>query len=211
MRTATPILFALCAVFVLAASPGSTEERPCRPSLSNLWHCPGDQNGTPKATPKTTERACRPSLSNGYHCPGTVSAPEAAPPSKHTAHTKERACRPSLSNGYHCPGQAASNEPETTSQEKRACRPSLSNGFNCGPAPKASTETQLGKDQYATEVQAAEHCRRDVVVWLNTATGVYHYAGTHWYGNTKSGAYMCEKDSVDDGMRHAKNEEPPHT
>ena len=183
MRTATPILFALCAVFVLAASPGSTEERPCRPSLSNLWHCPGDQNGTPKATPKTTERACRPSLSNGYHCPGTVSAPQAAPPPKHTAHATERACRPSLSNG-----------------------------FNCGPVPKASTQTQLGKDQYATEAQAAEHCRpRDVVVWANTSTGVYHYAGTHWYGNTKSGAYMCESDSVDDGLRHAKNEEQPHT
>jgi hypothetical protein len=182
MRTATPILFALSAVFVLAASPAVAEERPCRPSLSNLWHCPGDESAKPKATAKTTERACRPSLSNGYHCPGTVSAPEAASPPKHTAQTKERACRPSLSNG-----------------------------FNCGPAPKGSTETQLGKDQYATEAEAAEHCRSDVVVWLNTATGVYHYAGTHWYANTKTGAYMCEKDSVDDGMRHAKNEESPHT
>jgi len=128
-------------------------------------------------------RACRPSLSNGYHCPVTVSAPQAAPPPKHTAHATERACRPSLSNG-----------------------------FNCGPVPKASTQTQLGKDQYATEAQAAEHCRpRDVVVWANTSTGVYHYAGTHWYGNTKSGAYMCESDSVDDGLRHAQNEEQPHT
>ena len=33
MRTATPILFALSAVFVLAASPGWTEERACRPVL----------------------------------------------------------------------------------------------------------------------------------------------------------------------------------
>ena len=209
MRTATPILFALSAVFVLAASPGWTEERACRPSLSNLWHCPGDQKAEPKATPKTTERACRPSLSNGYRCPGT---PEAAPTPKRTVH-KERACTPSLSNGYRCPGPTASNEEKTPSKPKygeRPCRPSLSNGYNCGTNPSAPT-TQLGKDQYVTEAAAAAHCPRDVVVWVNSASGIYHYPGTRWYGSTKSGAYMCEGDSVDAGMRHAKNEERLHT
>jgi hypothetical protein len=24
-------------------------------------------------------------------------------------------------------------------------------------------------------------------VWVNTATGIYHYPGTRWYGNTKQG------------------------
>jgi hypothetical protein len=214
MRTVTPILFALFAVLILAASPGSTEERACRPSLSNLWHCPGDTNAQPKAKPATTERACRPSLSNGYHCPGTAAAPEPAPVPKRTVH-EERACKPSLSNGFHCPGQAASNEEpsprKATPREERGCRPSLSNGYKCGPTPSASTETPLGKGEYATEADAAAHCPRDTVVWLNSSTGIYHYAGTRWYGNTKSGAYMCEGDSVNDGMRPAKNEDRPHT
>jgi len=183
MRTANKILFAIATVFVLAASPGWTEERACRPSLSNLWHCPSNQEAQPKAKPTTTERACRPSLSNGYHCPGTASVPEAAPEPKRTVHREVQPCRPSLSNGYHCPGQAA---------------------------PSASTKTQLGKDQYSTEAQAAAHCPRDTVVWANTSTGVYHYAGTHWYGNTKFGAYMCEGDTVGSGVRRAKNEVPPH-
>jgi hypothetical protein len=26
-----------------------------------------------------------------------------------------------------------------------------------------------------------------VTVWVNTRSGVYHYPGTRWYGNTKSG------------------------
>jgi hypothetical protein len=27
-------------------------------------------------------------------------------------------------------------------------------------------------------------------VWVNTATGIYHYPGTRWYGNTKQGKFM---------------------
>jgi len=47
------------------------------------------------------------------------------------------------------------------------------------------------------------------VVWLNKETGVYHYQGSHWYGNTKHGAYMCETDSLRAGKHAAKNEPRP--
>jgi hypothetical protein len=30
------------------------------------------------------------------------------------------------------------------------------------------------------------------VVWFNTKSKVYHFAGTRDYGKTKSGAYMCQ-------------------
>jgi len=49
--------------------------------------------------------------------------------------------------------------------------------------------------------QAAE----DHLVWVNTATGIYHYPGTRWYGHTKQGKFMSEKDAIAQGYRPAKN------
>ena len=42
-------------------------------------------------------------------------------------------------------------------------------------------------------------------VWVNTATGIYHYPGTRWYGNTKQGKFMSEKDAIAQGYRAARN------
>ena len=38
-------------------------------------------------------------------------------------------------------------------------------------------------------------------VWVNTATGIYHYPGTRWYGNTKQGKFMTEKNAIAQGYR----------
>jgi hypothetical protein len=59
MRRLFAIAFA-CLALIVAASPAQTEERECRPSLSNLWHCPGAEE---KQQPtKPVERAERLSL-----------------------------------------------------------------------------------------------------------------------------------------------------
>jgi hypothetical protein len=42
-------------------------------------------------------------------------------------------------------------------------------------------------------------------VWVNTATGVYHYPGTRWYGNTRQGKFMSEAEARAHGYRPAKN------
>jgi hypothetical protein len=42
-----------------------------------------------------------------------------------------------------------------------------------------------------------------VKVWVNTASGVYHCPGTRWYGNTKAGQYMTQKEAQDKGNRPA--------
>lgn len=40
-------------------------------------------------------------------------------------------------------------------------------------------------------------------VWVNTNSGVYHCPGTRWYGNTKSGQYMTQKQAQAKGYRPA--------
>jgi hypothetical protein len=42
-------------------------------------------------------------------------------------------------------------------------------------------------------------------VWVNTATGIYHYAGTRWYGNTEQGKFMSEAEARAKGYRPARN------
>ena len=72
-----------------------------------------------------------------------------------------------------------------------------------------STGSPSGAGEYATEAQAKASCLEDTVVWVNLRSKIYHFAGTHNYGNTKDGAYMCERDTAAQGMRAAKNEQHP--
>ena len=58
---------------------------------------------------------------------------------------------------------------------------------------------------FSTESAAQAHCPRDVVVWLNTNSGIYHEKGMRWYGNTKSGAYVCRKEADAAGDRDTRN------
>ena len=67
----------------------------------------------------------------------------------------------------------------------------------------------MGNNEFASDQQARAHCPTDTVVWVNTHSGVYHFAGTHNYGHTKVGAYMCEADARAAGDRAAMNEHHP--
>jgi hypothetical protein len=58
---------------------------------------------------------------------------------------------------------------------------------------------------FNSEQQAQQHCPADTVVWLNLSTGVYHFQGQRWYGNTKAGAYVCEKEAVAASDRATRN------
>jgi hypothetical protein len=82
------------------------------------------------------------------------------------------------------------------------------------PAGTASTssapaKTPTGSDQFAEESQAKAHCSSDTVVWVNLSSKVYHFHGYKDYGNTKNGAFMCEKDATAQSFRAAKNEKHP--
>jgi len=43
----------------------------------------------------------------------------------------------------------------------------------------------------------------DAKVWVNTNSGVYHCPGARWYGNTKQGEYMTQKQAQEQGYRAA--------
>ena len=58
-------------------------------------------------------------------------------------------------------------------------------GFAASPPPPT----------YPTEAAAKQACPNDIVVWLNTRTGIYHYKGQKWYGATTVGAYVCKAEA----------------
>ena len=69
------------------------------------------------------------------------------------------------------------------------------------PAAQAANPPPL----FASEQQAQQHCPRDVVVWLNLPTHIYHLKGQRWYGRTKNGAYVCKQEAVEAGNRGSLN------
>ncbi len=80
------------------------------------------------------------------------------------------------------------------------------------PSPaRAPTKigTPAGAGQFATVAEAKVRCPRDTVVWVNLDSKIYHFAGYKDYGTTKTGAYMCERDTAAAGFRAAKNEKHP--
>ena len=59
--------------------------------------------------------------------------------------------------------------------------------------------------QFSTEASAQKHCPSDTVVWLNTWSGIWHYRGAKYWMNTKYGAFVCEGEARDKGMRASRD------
>jgi hypothetical protein len=68
-----------------------------------------------------------------------------------------------------------------------------------GPALAGSVQL------FTAETEAQKHCPADVVVWVNTPTGIYHFKGMRWYANTNNGAYVCQKEGDQAGYRATRN------
>jgi hypothetical protein len=145
-------------------------------------------------TEKAYVAACR---AGTEATPATVPAPTTAAPAPTTA-----APAPAPTTTAPAPTTAAPAPAPTAS------RPSGQTPYGTterGP----STGSPSGVGQFADEAQAKASCPGDTVVWVNLRSKIYHFAGTHNYGNTKDGAYICERDTAAQGMRAAKNEQHP--
>jgi hypothetical protein len=75
------------------------------------------------------------------------------------------------------------------------------------PAPAAaqSAPSKTTKTAATTNVAQAPGGGPGMV-WVNTASGVYHVEGTRYYGKTKQGKYMTEADAQKAGYHVAKGE-----
>ena len=60
-------------------------------------------------------------------------------------------------------------------------------------------------EKFDSEAQAQHHCPKDVVVWLNLPSMIWHTKGERWYGATKNGAYVCREEAAKEGARGSRN------
>jgi hypothetical protein len=69
----------------------------------------------------------------------------------------------------------------------------------------ALTIPAFALETFSEEAKAQQHCPRDIVVWLNLPTMIWHYKGQRWYANTIRGAFACEKEAGAAGARASRN------
>lgn len=78
-------------------------------------------------------------------------------------------------------------------------------------APAAQANNSSGRSAKAKAAAASSTSAappQKGMVWVNTASGVYHSEGTKYYGKTKQGKYMTEADAQKAGYHAAKGEKP---
>lgn len=79
------------------------------------------------------------------------------------------------------------------------------------PAARTATPAALPAGQFKTEAEAKAHCPGDTVVWANKESRIYHLHGERYYGKTKSGAFMCQKEAGPAGFRAPRGHTQPTT
>ena len=182
----TSIRVALSALFVAGAlalaTTGAAQAQSVMKQCGDQWKAAKANNTTNGMTWPQFLSQCR-TQKEGAATPAAAPSPAPAPAA---APAPAPAAAPAPA-----PAAAPAPAPVQTYQPK--------------PAPVHTAAAATGAGQFATEAQAKTRCPSDTVVWVNTKSHVYHYAGTRGYGTTKQGAYMCEADATAAGDRASKS------
>jgi hypothetical protein len=97
-----------------------------------------------------------------------------------------------------CRAGNAPASPPTTATPAPASVPTTA------PSAPAATAAPTRPSQYKTEAEAKGRCPSDKVVWVDLDSKLYYVAGQAAYGKTRTGAYMCERDSAAEGIRASR-------
>ncbi len=224
------IAVSLIALGVVLAGPRPADAQSVMKQCGNQWQAAKAAGTTNGQTWPQFLAACRANLKAAGPAGAAAPAPSAQPaPSTGQAPATGVGKTASECNAEYAANKAAI---KASGQTKRAfvaaCRAgteTIPQGTAAAPAPApmpapaaapapapmapASSAAPTGAGEFASEQQARARCPSDTVVWGKANSHVYHFAGTHNYGHTKQGAYMCEADAKAAGDRAAMNEHHP--
>jgi DNA uptake protein ComE-like DNA-binding protein len=113
-----------------------------------------------------------------------------------------------VSGGAKSTASTASTAP---SSSKSAAAPASKSAPASAPASSASAPASSASSKSSRsseETVPARQAPAKGMVWVNTATKVYHYEGDRWYGKTKEGKFMTEQDAIKAGYRASKEGAP---
>ena len=73
------------------------------------------------------------------------------------------------------------------------------------PITRRGTTAAAAAAGSADEATAKQKCGADPVVWGNPSSKVYHTSASRYFGKTKKGSYMCQKDADAAGFHASKS------
>ena len=228
-----------CRTSRVTAQPATPAARPASPQAATAqktvkacqeeWRADKAANQTKGITEKAYVAECR--SSGAAAQPVTQAAKPAASPQAATRQKTVKACQEewrankatNQANGIteksyvvqcRARGTVAQSPPSSPAAQTPPTTPPAPStppaSSTVRPAPETTGSTApSGSDQFLAEADAKRHCPSDIVVWVNLRSKIYHYAGHKSYGKTKTGAYMCERDTTAQGMRASKIEKRP--
>ncbi|HYX21829.1 MAG TPA: helix-hairpin-helix domain-containing protein [Thermoanaerobaculia bacterium] len=101
----------------------------------------------------------------------------------------------------------AAAAPSTSAASKKASAPA-GGATESAPASSGSQKMAPKATSAGSGPTEARQAPAKGMVWVNTATKVYHYEGDQWYGKTKEGKFMTEQDAIKAGYRASKEGAP---
>jgi hypothetical protein len=143
-------------------------------------------------------------------CRGNATTANRPDTAKTVTRTAPPAQQPSQASPAQRPSQAspAQRPAQAQAPQQPSQAPAPPQGRAQAQRP-ATVGVATAQGQHATEAAAKASCASDTVVWVNLNSKIYHFSNAKSYGNTKSGTYMCERDTARAGFRAAKNEKRP--
>jgi hypothetical protein len=131
--------------------------------------------------------------------PATTGTPNAGTSSSAPVATPSRSHRRGNTSGSTANGGAANKGAGNTG--------SASTGANSAGVTSAKTSSTRavpsGRGQFSTEAAARRSCPSDTVVWGNSSSKTLHLSGDRYFGKTKHGAFMCQREAMQAGYHVA--------